>query len=334
MAYPSYIGGFLIGYSPIGIGPTETPLFNYREELQQLLGDENELKYNIADLTRYINRARRKIAGATQCIRILPPSSGGIFSVTPVTVGSGYVSPVVTISGTDAIGNGVPNIPAVVTANVVGGQITSYTVVVPGIGYVQQPTATITDSGGGSGATATVSISACNITTPGIETYDFQTISALINAYYPGVESIIAVQSVALSWGSWKPMMRNMPWSLFQAYCRAWNVGPENFPTIWSQYAQGDQGSIYVYPIPSIVAQMDWDCYCRPVDLVDDTSVEAIPHPYTEAVPYYAAYLVYLSERNAEMAELLWQNYKRQILEARSFATPAIVPDFYGNEGY
>ena len=328
MPYPSYVGGFISGYSPIGIGPVEKPLYDYLQEVQQLLNDQSEQKFNKADLIRYINRARHKIAGATQCVRVLPPSSGSIYSVTPTAVGSGYTAPVATISGPDAIGLGVPTISAQVTANVVAGAITSYTVVVPGYGYVQQPTVTVTDPTG-TGAAAAVLLTGFNVTTVGVEIYDFQTISALINNYYPGVQSIISVQTVALSWGSWKPVMRNMPWSMFQAYCRAWNVGPENYPTIWSQYGQGEQGTIFVYPIPSINAQMDWDCYCRPIDLVDDTSVEAVPHPYTEAVPFYAAYLAYLSQQNADMAELMWQNYKRNMVEARSFATPAMVPDFY-----
>jgi hypothetical protein len=302
-------------------------LNTYLQEVRQIVGDKNVERYSEGDLRSYINRARRKVAGATQCIRVLPPSSGSFVSMAVGAGGTGYTTPpTVTISGPDA-SNGT-YVQATATASVAGGAVTGFTVTNAGTGYVASPTVTI--GGPGTGASAVVTLTPFVSVNPGQEVYQFQLINPIIASNFPGVGSIIAVQDIAVSWGSWKPMMRNMPaWSAFQAYCRAWNLGQENYPTVWSQFGQGENGSVYVFPIPSVIAQMDWDCYCMPIPLVDDTTVEAIPHPFTEAVPYYAAYLAYLNAQQQDMAEHMWTNYRRQMAEARSYSTPSMVVDYY-----
>lgn len=301
-------------------------LFYYQQELQQLLGDQAEKRFNISDLRSYINRARRKVAQATQCVRVLPPSSGSFASLRPVPGGTGYTAPTVIISPPDAIGTGF--VQATATATVALGVITAFTITNAGTGYVQ-PTVTINDTTG-VGAVAVPTLTAFAAAIAGQEVYTFASLSALVQANIPGVANVVAVQSVAVSWGSWKPMMRNIPsWSAFQAYCRAWDIGQQNYPTVWSQYGQGENGSFYIFPIPSILSQMDVDCYCTPIDLMLDTDVEAIPHPYTEAVPWYAAFLAYLSAQNQDAAAGMLANYKSNLAEARMFASPAIVPDFY-----
>ena len=331
-------------------------LFEYQQEVQQLLGDQSEQKFNLADLTNFINRARRKIAAATQCIRCLPPSSGSFLTITlehtsnpilddpsgnpilddpggnPVldnsfAGGSGYSSPTVTISGPDGIG--LSGIQATAVATFSGGVITGFIIINPGSNYVS-PTITITDPTG-TGAVAVYTLTPFVSANPGQEVYTFASVNPIIQDNFPGFERIIALQSVAVSWGSWKPSMRNLPWSLFQAYCRAWNIGEENYPTVWSQYGQGENGSIYLYPIPSTICQMDWDCYCSPIDLLTNEDIEALPHPFTEAVPFYAAYWAYMSAQNQDMAEVMWTNYSRMMKEARSYVSPAMIPDYYGS---
>lgn len=305
-------------------------LFAYEQEVQQLLGDTSEQRFSLSDIDMFVNRSRRKIAGATQCIRVLPPSTGTILTITPTNGGTGYTAPVVVISAPDGIGATATQSQATATATQIGGVIIAMTVTFGGAGYVS-PVVSITDPTG-SGATFTTTLSAFVQATPGQEVYNFSAINPIIQASFPGVNHIIAVQSIAVSWGSWKPIMRQTGWSQFQAYCRAWNIGQENWPTIWAQYGQGENGSAYLFPIPSVIAQMDWDCYCSPIDLATDSDVEAIPHPFTEAVPYYAAYLAYLSAQNADAAGMMLNLFKNNLAEARSFSSPAVVPDFYSND--
>ena len=302
-------------------------LNRYMQDLQDLLSDEDQRRYQPADLIRYINRARRKIAGATQCIRILAPSTGSIATLIPSAGGTGYVTaPTVTISGPDGVGTQL--VQATATAQVSGGAVIGFTITNPGAGYVATPSIII--GGPGTGAVAAVTLTPFVATVVGQEVYTHASIAAIIQANNPGVGNVIAIQSLAISWGSWKPMMRwSGSWAALQAYCRAWNIGQENYPSIWSQYAQGESGSFYIYPIPSVIAQMDADCYCSPLDLETDQDPEAVPHPFTEAVPYYAGFLAYLRAQNADAAEQMRQLYKQQINEARAFASPAMVPDFY-----
>lgn len=70
-------------------------------------------------------------------------------TVTVNTPGSGYTTPVVTISGGGGSG-------ATATATVAGGQITGVTVTNQGSGYAFPPTVTITDGGYGAAATAQI----------------------------------------------------------------------------------------------------------------------------------------------------------------------------------
>ena len=89
--------------------------------------------------------------GAT-AVANLDPNTGRLQSVTLEKPGSGYTSPVFTVSGS--------NTPATAVARWSGGRITSVSVVSAGQYYATAPTVTITDAGGnGSGATATATVS-------------------------------------------------------------------------------------------------------------------------------------------------------------------------------
>lgn len=298
----------------------------YIAQTQRLLNDRAGNFYNTSDLTVYINDARRIIAAEGQCVRVLPPSTGSIASLTVASGGIGYVAPVVTISGPDGYGVGFIN--ATATATMVGGVITGLTVTNAGTGYVNIPTVTITDSAG-SGATAVATLTAFLTTIANQEVYTFAAASVFAAAANPGVASIIALQTVAVSWGSQKPVLVQYDWSGFQAYCRSINLASTNYPNVWAQYSQGVNGSIYMFPIPAETLQMDWDCYCLPVDLTSDTTPEAIPYPWTRPIAHYAAYIAYQSAQRRDDASYQQSEYKRRMAEARSVSSTAVSPDFY-----
>jgi len=301
-------------------------LSDYLTELRSLLNDPSNQFSSTADMTRWINKARQRIAAEAQCLRILPNSTGSLASITASAVGSGYTTATVTISPPDGMGQNFIN--ATATANIVAGAITSYTITEPGTGYVNTPTVTI--SGDGAGAEGTAVLTDFVHTVVGQESYDFATVNAIIQDNFPGVNNIIAVQSVSVSWGSWKPTLSWRPWTWLQAYARSNNLTLQNYPTLWAQYAQGDAGSIYVYPLPSLLAQMEWDCFCQPIDLVDDEDVEALPGPWTDAVQLLAAYYAYLQAQRRDDAQMMVNEYKRFLKENRTYVQPSMVMDFYG----
>jgi hypothetical protein len=300
----------------------------YQTQTQRLLHDPNATYFSLADITTYINIARGQIAMEGQCIRQL--LSGGVITALAVnSAGTGY-SGTITISIT---GSGQQ---ASATAPLSGSGVGAVTLVNGGWGYITGTTTTVTaaGSGGGTNATFTTTIDNSLTTVPGQEVYKFSTANTLASLT-PGVQSVIGVISVACAWGAnaaMKPILQQKIWSEFQAYFRSYNNGMQNYPTMWSQYAQGVNGSIYLWPIPSQPSQMDWDCYCIPLNLADDTTPEAIPYGWTDCVPYYAAYLAYLDAQRADDSDKMFKQYTMFMKRARAFSEPAFVPDYYQSD--
>lgn len=171
-----------------------------------------------------------------------------------------------------------------------------------------------------------------NQTVLGQEVYNFSTINPVIQANFPGVDSIMGVITIAVNQGTTlKPVLDQMAWSAFQAYLRSYNVGIESYPTVWAQYSQGARGSVYVWPIPSGAFSMDWDCYCLPSVLTSDSSPEAIPYPWTDAIPFYAAYKAYLNAQRPADAQAMWAEFVKFMQRGTAFSNQIMVPGFYGS---
>lgn len=162
----------------------------------------------------------------------------------------------------------------------------------------------------------------------GQEVYTYASFNTQVQVT-PGVNNILFVQTIAVNWGALKPTLDYMVWNDFQAYLRSYSVSLQGQPAIWSQYGQGVGGSAYLWPVPSSVAAMDWDCVCLPILLVDDTTVEAIPDPWTDAVPYYAAYLGLMNARRPEEAKNMFSVYKEYMSGSRVWAEPMMIPTYY-----
>ena len=304
-----------------------TVLSDYITQLQNLLNDPlNQFSTEIQK-TYWINQARHRIAGEAQCVRVLTQSSGSLSAISVTAGGSGYTSATVTISSPDAMG--VNFTQATATATVLAGAVTAINITNPGTGYVNTPTITI--SGDGAGATASATLTSFWKVTANQETYTYAAANAIITAYNPGVSGIFGVQSVAVAWGAMKPVLRYVDWSSMQAYMRSINYATSAYPAVWSQYKQGQSGNVYLYPIPSQTNQMEWDCYCDVIDLTSDSDVEAIPSPFTDAVPLLAAYYAYLKAQRRDDANWAVGEYKRFLREGRMYTTPSMNPDFYPN---
>ena len=133
--------------------------FTYLKQTQRFLREQKQDFENPDDLLVYINRARREVAGRTQCIRRLTPISAPIVSASVVTGGHGYVAPVATITTPDWASGALPNpngLQATALVQMVGGVVTAVVLQNGGDGYFQ-PQITISDANGpGKGATATL----------------------------------------------------------------------------------------------------------------------------------------------------------------------------------
>lgn len=300
-------------------------LADYTSDVRNLLRDPNAQFYTASQITSWINKARRRVAMNGQCVRVIPPSSGYLTAITVTDGGSGYTgSPTVTISAPDAMGVGW--VQATATATLMGGSVSSITITNPGTGYVTTPAVTIT--GTGTGATATAALSSFLATVANQEVYSFGTANTLIQANMPGYGDILGIQGVSVSWGSLRPTLKRADFSWLQAQLRSYPI-MQNYPDVWAQYGQGVAGTMYLFPIPSQVAQMEWDCYCSVLDLSSGQTVDAIPEPFCEAVQYWAAHLGFLSAQRPADASQMESLFNSEMLTARAGVSTATVPSFY-----
>ena len=103
-----------------------------------------------------------------------------------------------------------------------------------------------------------------------------------------------------------------------------------------SQYGQGaggpggSGGSIYMYPLPNSLYQWEADCLCLPSPLEEDEDFEALPEPWTDAVPYFAAHMSYLELQNFNSARGMLELYKDMTGRYSSGARPRLLVNPYG----
>lgn len=301
-------------------------LSTYIQSTRDLLHDNNANFYTDAQLTRWINRARRQVAKIGECVRILPPSTASVASVTVVNGGSGYTTGTATFAGPDA--NGPNFVTALGAPTFSGGALASVAVNTAGTGYVAPPAVTI--AGNGTNATATAVLTPHVATVVNQEVYAISSVAAIIQSLYPGAGDILGIQGISISWGAQKPTLDRTDFSAFQAMLRSWQGGMQGPPSVWAQLGQGSTGSIYLWPIPTMVSRMDWDCYCGVADLVGTSVPDLIPEPWSEPAFYYAAMLAYQYAQRPDDARTMQSEYARTMLEARAAVSTPLVPSFYG----
>lgn len=293
-------------------------LFEYQQQVQRLVGDANQKKFAPNDLTYYINTARRHVAELTQSVRVLTPISGSITSITVTVGGSAYTSPTVTISAPDLPGGTSVNpggLQATATGSLTLAVLTSVSVTQAGSGYYA-PTITITDPTG-SGASATAITSSVTTLVTGQEVYDFSTFPLGSAA---GVDSIFAVRTIAILYNNYRYVLPVYSFSTYQAYIRQYPRQYQYVPGICAQFGQGAGGSLYFYPLPSQAYSFQADAYCLPSNLVDDTTAEAVPQPWRDAVPYYAAYLAKLEAQDVNGARMYLDLFDKMLLRQSNSA--------------
>lgn len=100
-------------------------------------------------------------------------------------------------------------------------------------------------------------------------------------------------------------------------------------PTMWSQFAQGENGSIFFDPIPDLPYVCTLDLSCTPINLVDDTTTEAIPPLWTQVVPFRAAWWGFMSAQRQSDADMMMKRWQEQMAEARNAANPSVLPYQY-----
>lgn len=168
------------------------------------------------------------------------------------------------------------------------------------------------------------------------QAYDFASITLPGGASSAsGLQGVINVRRVMYSVASGQKWLPPRPWEWFDLYVNNNPVPQAGPPTVWSQYGQGSApgstgsfsgGSLYVNT-PDIVYTLNLDCVCYPIALADDSTKEAIPYLWTDAVPFFAAcYALWSAQTNARMAdaERYFNTYKMFVERARQASNPSV----------
>jgi hypothetical protein len=299
-------------------------LHTYLRQTQRFIGDSRQVRVNPEDLRDYINQARREVAMRASAIRILPPISGSIVAGTVTAPGSGYTAPTVSLTPPDNPPGYLPwpnGQQATATVEAIGGAIVTFNVNYGGAGYFQ-PVATISDPTG-SGAEVALSTSLNNTLNYGQEVYPF---SGIDLSMFPGVDSVYLVRGVSIIFANWRYSLPIYSFSVYQAEIRKYVANQYQYvPTFGAQFGRGTTGSFYLYPPPSQAYQMEWDCQCLPQDLEDDNSVEALPDPYGDAVPFWAAYMACLELQDHNKARSFLDQFEMRVRNFGAYTLPGRV---------
>ena len=312
----------------------------YQTQVQNLLGTgATGNLYTTSFLNASINEGRRQVAMRGQCVRALSPIAAPISAITVLSGGAGFSSqPTVLISEPDFPTGFLPypnGLQAAATATISGGTVTAIAPTNPGAGYFM-PAITVS-SGGGQGVSATAVINNITYTNPGQEQYSFASILPAVQASYSGIQSIVSIRSVAFIWGTFRYVRIACSFSRYQAYVRTYSNAYEYIPAVVTQYGQGVAGTLFMYPVPNSQYQFEADCNCLPIDLVDDTTYEAIPQPWQDCVQYYAAYKAFLSKQRWTDAKQMYNEdpknpglFQRFMVAARQSSMPTLAANPYG----
>lgn len=189
------------------------------------------------------------------------------------------------------------------------------------------------------------------VTVIGQRSYNFSSINFGASSATTGIQGAINVRRVQYAVGSGQKWVKGKSWEWFDFQRYNNPVPPSGPPTEWAQYGQGSaglgaitgigtgtqsSGSLFIDPLPDLAYSLACDCVCYPIALAADTDVEAIPYLWSDAVPYFAAYMALMSAQataRLEQAKQLYALYEQFMARARNAATPGLNRYAYPQSG-
>lgn len=172
-------------------------------------------------------------------------------------------------------------------------------------------------------------------TAAGQRQYPFSSIAFPVGTQ--GVQGVINVRMMTYSvpGSEGQAMVTPREWEFFNTYVLATMPlvdGSGNpiggAPEMWAQFGQGANGTLFINR-PDIIYTLNLDTVCYPVQLTTDATPEAVPYLWTDAIPYYAAYLALLAVQEDEKAAGMLKLYQGFAARARQIATPSVLPHQY-----
>lgn len=169
---------------------------------------------------------------------------------------------------------------------------------------------------------------------PATQSYSFSAVTALPS----GVQTVLGARMLRIQTlpgppPSWR-RLEQRSWEWFSTYRLSQSVTAAGMPTMVAQLNPGITGTLWFDPIPDVAYVIAIDAVCHPVELVDDTTPEALTYPWSEAVPYYGAYLALLNSQRWADADSMWRRYREFELRATQMTGTSRLPrNFPGGLG-
>jgi hypothetical protein len=160
--------------------------------------------------------------------------------------------------------------------------------------------------------------------------------AAITTSSGQGVAGVLNVRQAAYKVASGQRFIhpRSFEW-FFQYPLNNPNPQVAPFPTVWSQQGQGVSGTFWINPISGGPLVFSLDCANYPIDLLLPTDAEAIPAPWTQCVPFLAAYYALMSAQSSarlEAAGILFKQFSDFMERARNMVTPPTNQYIYAQQ--
>ena len=164
----------------------------------------------------------------------------------------------------------------------------------------------------------------------GQEQYPYAYANGYVQALNDGVDGVLDVIQVAVSWAqSMRPALDYLAWDDYQAYCRSYQSLMQSYPSAWSTMDRGMNSAVFLFPVPSVVAEMEWLVACTPKSIYSNDDFDALPAPFDSGVKYYAAGLAYLGSQRPGHANLMFNMFADHIGLDRATVDFGKVANYY-----
>ena len=120
------------------------------------------------------------------------------------------------------------------------------------------------------------------------------------------------VVNLTIDWGNTRLVPSYLNWSKFNAQARYY-INRTGRTQCWSTYSNN---SVYIQPVPDQTYAVEWDTVMQPPPIVNNLTIEVIPFPFQDCVPFYAAYLAKYKDSDVPMQQKFLADYGEQIKAA------------------
>lgn len=142
-----------------------------------------------------------------------------------------------------------------------------------------------------------------------------------------GLQAAVNIRSARSIVTSLGAVLEARPWQWFlNYYLTGTNTTTTGTPTVWSLQNQGSLGNIWFWAIPNGSITISLEATWTPIALVTDATAEALSYPWTDTVPYFAAYLAYLNAQRGDDAQRMLGLFNAFMKAARVGVTPETMP--------